>query len=477
MTASRLQPFEPHRPPETDPGALVDWARARDRLGFALRAAGRRPVLATACFLAIAALGPVSLAVMPRTYRVEAIVTASHDPVVSTLPDPVLLRPFGSEDPASVVRDAILRRDNLAALAEQTGLLQRWLEGRSPIGRARDRVMELLVGRAARREERLQDLVDLLEKKLTVSVPAAEPGAPPGAARDRIVIALEWPDGQMAKQLVDAAGRRFFESRREREMAMSRDIQRVLEERAREVGQDIEAKVTRIHELEVAMLRGHPSLARTYHAPRGRVPEEVDLTRLRVTLDSKKAALAELERFRQARSEELQAELARQRAAHAEQHPDVARAREVLERLVGPSPQAEALRAEIAGLEQEFAAASERAARLVDDEDPALEYERTDLRTLLARYQTLRDRLDGARVESAIAQAGFDRRNAFAVPAVVPRKPDKPIPALHVAAALLGGALLALFAAATLDLRSGRILERWQLERKLKVRVLGEFRA
>ena len=474
-TAARLQPIEPIRR-ETDPGALVDWARARDRLGFALRAAGRRPVLALACFLAIAALGPASLVVMPRTYRVEAVVTASHDPVVSTLPDPVLLRPFGSEDPSNVVRDAILRRDNLTALVAQTGLLDRWLEHRSPIGRVRDRAMELLVGREARREERLQDLVDTLEKKLTVSVPAAEPGAPMGAPRDRIVIALEWPDGRAAKQLVDAAARGFFESRREREMATSRDIQRVFEDRAKEVRQDVETKVGRIHELELALLRGHPSLARTYHAPRGRVPQEVDLAWLRVALESKKAALAEIERFRQARGEDLQAELARQRTSHAEQHPDVARAREILERLAGPSPQAEALRAEIAGLEQEFSTASERAARLVDDEDPALEYERTDLRLLLARYGTLRDRIDGARVESAIAQAGFDRRYAFAAPPVVPRRPERPIPALHIAAALLGGALFALFAVATLDVRSGKVLEAWQLERKLELRILGEFR-
>ena len=86
----------------------------------------------------------------------------------------------------------------------------------------------------------------------------------------------------------------------------------------------------------------------------------------------------------------------------------------------------------------------------------------------------MRDRIDGARVEGAMAAASFDRRHAFAVPPVAPRRAAWPVPALSLAAALLGGALLALFAAALLDVRSGRILETWQL-RKPGLRVLGEI--
>jgi hypothetical protein len=75
-----------------------------------------------------------------------------------------------------------------------------------------------------------------------------------------------------------------------------------------------------------------------------------------------------------------------------------------------------------------------------------------------------------------MARASFDRRNAFAVPPVAPRRAAWPIPALSIAAALLGGALLALLVATVLDHRSGRALEAWQLERRLGVRILGEMR-
>ncbi len=476
MSQTRPLSLEPLRPPEHDPGALIDWALARARIGFALRAVRRRPFVATGCFLVLAALGPVSLAVMPKTWRVETVVTASRDPVVSTVADPVLLRAFVAEDPAGIARDAILRKDNLLALIDETGLLDRTLAA-APLTRARDRVVELAEGRARTREERRQDLAETLEKKLLISVPGAEPGAPAGASRDRILLSIEWPDGEAARRFLDAAARRFFEERRAREVAMGRDVVAVLEERAAAVREEIVSKVLKIHELETAMLRGTPSLSRTYRAVRGRVPEEQELARLRVTLESRKVALAELERLRQARADELRAQLAREHAAYGEQHPVIARTRSVLAGVETPSAQADALRAEIAGLEQDLSRASERAARLVDDEDPGLEYERTELRILLARSTTLRERLDAARVEAAVAQAGFDRRYAFAAPPVVPRRAVRPIAALSIAAGILGGALLALFAASVLDLRSGILLEQTQLEEKMGLRVFGALRA
>jgi hypothetical protein len=477
MTATRLPFPEPIRPTPDDRGALIDWARVRERLAFAGRAVRRRPLLSALCFLAVASLGPLSLVAMPRTYRVEAIMRASRNPVVSTLPDPVLLRSFDSEDPANLARDAILRRDNLVALCEETGLVERSLATRAPASRWKAWVVERVTGRAPTREQRVEALVESLEKRLSISVPGAQPGAPAGAAKDRILLSLEWSDAETAQLLVETAARRFFQSRRETERSMGRDALAILERRAAAVREEIQGKVAQVHELEVAMLRASPALSRTYRAPRGRVPQEEELARLRATLESKKLALADLERMRDQRSEELRAQLARERTAFGEQHPAIQRTRDVLERVSAPSPTAEGLRTEIAGLEQQFQRASEKAARLVDDEDPALEYQRTELRLLLAQYTSVRDRLDGARVESAIAQAGFDRRYAFLVPPVLPRRAEWPNPALSIAASLLGGALLALFVAAALDARSGRVLEAWQLERSLGLRVLGEIRA
>jgi hypothetical protein len=42
-------------------------------------------------------------------------------------------------------------------------------------------------------------------------------------------------------------------------------------------------------------------------------------------------------------------------------------------------------------------------------------------------------------------------------------------------ASVIGAALLALLLAAGADRRSGRILEEWQVQRSLKIEILGEF--
>jgi hypothetical protein len=477
MTEPRSQPPESSRPPETESPGIVDWPALRDHLGFALRAVRRRPFVATLCFLAVAALGPLSLVVMPKTYRLEAIFTAARNPVVSTLTYPVLQRSFESDDAAQAAHDAIMRRDNLEALCEETGLLERFEQTRAPLGRLVDRIQAAVTGRERTREERIVALVERLEKRLTIEVPGAQPGASALAPRDRVAMTIDWPDAETGKLLLETAARRFFDGRRERERALVKDAVGVLEVRAASLQDEIGAQVKKVHELEVGLVRGNPALSRTYRAPRGRVPQEEALVRLRATLEAKKLAAHEIERFRDTRGEELREELARLRAGYSEQHPAVIRTRKLLEDVSTPPPQLSALRTDIVTLEQDLERASAIAARLVDDEDPALEYQRTELRLLLAQYTAIRERIDGARVESDASSAGFGHRYAFTVPPRIPREPIRPIPLLAIASGILGGLLFAVLCAAALDARSGRILERWQLERTLRLRVLGELRA
>ena len=200
------------------------------------------------------------------------------------------------------------------------------------------------------------------------------------------------------------------------------------------------------------------------------------MARLRASLEAKRIAATEVDRMREQRHEDAREELSRLRAMYSEQHPTVQRTKKLVESLESPAPQVAGLRADIAELEQELDRASTKVSRLVDTESPELEYERTELRVLLAQYATVRDRIDGARVEMQASQAAFDHRYGFTVPPRLPRRPVGPIAPLVIGSGILGGLLLALFAASALDARSGRLLERWQLERGLGVRVVGELR-
>jgi hypothetical protein len=476
MTDLRLPPAA-SPPPERDSSGIIDWPSVREHLGFALRATGRRPIVAALCFLAVASIGPLSLKVMPKVYRVEATVTAARNPVISTLAYPVLQRSFESDDPAQAAHDAIMRRDNLEAIAKETDLVARFERTRSPIGQLRDRLKIAVSGRPPTPEEKFEAMIERLEKRLTIDVPGAAPGASAAAAKDKVVLAVEWPDAETAKLLVETAARRFFEGRRERELSMVRDAMGVLEVHAASIQSEVEAKVKKVHALEVGLVRNQTALSHSDRGQRGRVPQEETLARLRANLEAKKIASAEIERFRQQRGQELREELARQRSAYSEKHPDVVRTRKLLDSVSEPPAQLGTLRSDIAELEQQLEQASATVSRLVDDENPSLEYARTELRLLLTQYSTIRDRIDGAKVEMKAAEAGFEHRYGFTVPPRIPRKPIGPIPVLALVAGVLGGLVLALFTVTALDARSGRLLERWQVERVLGVRVLGELRA
>ena len=59
-------------------------------------------------------------------------------------------------------------------------------------------------------------------------------------------------------------------------------------------------------------------------------------------------------------------------------------------------------------------------------------------------------------------------------PAQVPKEPVKPKAAVVMGVGVVAALVLALAATLLLDLRSGRIVERWQIERLLELPVLGE---
>ena len=94
----------------------------------------------------------------------------------------------------------------------------------------------------------------------------------------------------------------------------------------------------------------------------------------------------------------------------------------------------------------------------------------------LTKYNSFLDRIEGARLELDSARAAFKYRYTVLVPVQQPRGPIKPKPKLVLGASVIAGLVLALLSAAFVDLRSRRLIESWQVERALKVPLLGEIR-
>jgi len=102
--------------------------------------------------------------------------------------------------------------------------------------------------------------------------------------------------------------------------------------------------------------------------------------------------------------------------------------------------------------------------RVESSEDPLLEYARTQLRLSVLQYAGLRERINAARIDLDTTQAGFKYNYSVLQTPEVPRGPIKPKSQLVIAAAFIAGLVLAVFATSAADLRSGLMLETWQLE-------------
>jgi hypothetical protein len=404
-------------------------------------------------------LAAAALAVMPKTYEVESRLLAQKNPVLAVKADS-----SPADVPTRAAAETIIRRDNLHDLIRQADLLQEWPKRRAPLLRAKDWLL-----RALHKEQTPQELTDgltgLLEKNLTVWT------TPEGT----VVIRLHWPDPLLAYRLVDAAQQNFLEKRHVLEVETIAEQISILEGHAVTLRKNIESEVAELQRLR----EKSPKASREAPAPASARAVDPELPKLRVMLDAKRRSIADLEEYRRKHILELQTRLQEQRAIYSENHPMLQDLERSIEQLRGESPQLSALRQEerdvrrqLAGRSDDGDAASSGAPSIPADlfrgltasEDSSVEYARAQLRYTAQEYAAMRDRIDHARIDLDTARAAFKYRYSVVTPPQVPRGPIKPKAPLVMAAAVLAGLVLALFATTLVDLRAGLVLKRWQLE-------------
>ncbi|RYF10194.1 MAG: hypothetical protein EOO40_05620 [Deltaproteobacteria bacterium] len=205
------------------------------------------------------------------------------------------------------------------------------------------------------------------------------------------------------------------------------------------------------------------------------------------------------------RLKKAQEELANLRASLGPDHPDVAEAKRSLESLNSPPPELVALQAEETRLAGQVANAPANGAGKEHpkveikaeepsdegaydvmrvpvsedlykelDKDPEIAQILDELKKRQDTHEELARHLAAARIESETANVAFEYRYKLTSPPVYPKRPVKPnVPVMlggGAAAAFVLGILFAVLA----DVLSKRILEAWQLERFLGLKVLGE---
>lgn len=449
-----------HEPPYQE---LFDWQKIRRYVFFSLGSIRRRRWLFLLIFGGMVLLAAGGLAVMPRTYEVETRLLAQKNAVLAVRADS-----NAWEVPTRSAADTILRRDNLHALIRETNLIEEWPKRRAPILRLKDWLQSKL-GPPPTDEERLLALTGLLQNELTVWT------TPDGT----VVIKLRWPDGAMACRIVEIAQQRFIETRHVAEISTIGEQIAILEGHSAELKAKVEkgmAEVQLLRERSAAKGRAAKRPAAVRAPP---VPDEPpEVVRLRVMLEAKRRAISDLDEFRRHRLVEQQTRMMELAPVYSKNNPVVVDLQKSIEALENDSPELRELRQEEARLRAELEKRSDRVdpsvpglSSLPQDlfrmdglsDDPALDYARAQLLFSAKQYAAMRERIDSARVELDTARAAFKYRYSVILPPEIPRGPVKPKAVLVMVAASLAGLLLALLGTTVADLRSGAVLEPWQV--------------
>ena len=336
-------------------------------------------------------------------------------------------------------------------------------------------------------------MVDLLEKRLAVWT--SEGGA-------TVSIAIDWPDAEMARRIVDAAQQDYLESRYAQEITALGESLAILQSHAASSRADVDDAVAALGEIVKApagdaKIAAHPAPVHVSLIPpqTPAAPSE-DQKQLRISIEAKQRALADLEEFRNRRLNDLQARLAEQRAVYTENHPIVVDLRGQIADLSSDSPQVQSLRSEIAALHSEEARFEGSDAEpqpttarslpvsdkttpglpndivrlgvdLREERDPNVMYARAQVRDAMDKYGSLQSHIQAAQIDLETAKAGFKYRYAVVTPPHLPKKPVTPnaplVMLVSLLAAMFAGVSIAIFA----DLRDGRLVESWELERLL----------
>jgi uncharacterized protein involved in exopolysaccharide biosynthesis len=494
-----------------------DSQRLRSYASFVWGSLGRHRALFVAVFTAIMGATVGSFFLFPKTYHVETKALAQPTSALVVRGDGP-----SADSLTRAAADTVLRQDNLLALIRETDLLQYTRDHRAPVQRARDVVVRLVRGHDESEADQLDALVKRLETKLVVWTSDSANTA----GGSTVTIAIDWSDATMACRLVDAAQQAFLAARYAREVtALSESIE-ILSKHAITLKSDVDDAVAGIERMRPGSDPQKAESAPSAASPRSRVvmmqrPSAPRASRPDTApqpatpeIQAKQHAIDELEDLRRRRLSELQARLAEARAIYTENHPTIVDLKQSIAALSVESGQVASLRQEIAALKAEHEAADVAAASgasvptpavswvaapssaaanaattppqlpsdvlrialdLREDRDPAMVYARGQLRDAMDKYAALRAQIQGAQIDLETAQAAFKYRYTVVTPARLPRSPTVPNIPVVTLVAFIASILCGLLLAVLVDLRRGRLLERWQLERLLERPILGEL--
>lgn len=474
-----------------DENALFSIVSLRELAGFPFRALRRHVLLAAATFVGLGGMALAVAFLAPRHYRVEAKLIADRNSMISNIGNPQRSIPTESETPTRLAAEAVKKRENVDRIIGETKLLSLWPKMRSPAGRVKDFALAV-VNRSTPEAERMKALVGFLSQRLSVKT---EEGT--------VTIGVDWPEPKTAYAIVTAAERNFVEERHNSEVAMIQESISILEGHLASAQASIDQSLTAIRRARGNAPQGISTQAiiaaigRT--TPRRRPTGSLEADALQASLAAKQQTIAQLEALRAQRMATVQGRLEELRNTYGPAHPEISTLEDNLKALSSPLPQLEDLRREAEGLRTRLSAMGitaveplpvetrddgatrallERLATVRPDsgEDPELTYAQSKLKIATSDYESLLDRLEGARIELETARAAFKYRFETVLPPELPKKANSPNVPLIAVGGVVFAAVLAVFAVIGIELIDGRLREPWQVRMLVGLPVVARVR-
>jgi hypothetical protein len=486
--------------------ALFDRAQIVNYAGFVRRSLRRHRLLVLSVVLSIVSLVGGALAVLPRTYHAEAKLLAQRSQVLVVRGD----GPDAGVAPTRGAVETIRGRDAILAIIASTDLIRHFEAHRSLSQRAGHALLGLVRRTPETEQDRVDAMVERLEKNLTAWV-----------VDGTVSIGVDWGDAQMAKGIVDAAQRAFLATRRAQEVDALAESIAIVASHGESLKAEVDVEVAALERLRAARqgdrTEAPPSASSPVRGPVSLAPRPAPRPAARVdgrasdasaAIAAKRREADELDEPRKRRLGEAQTRLAEQLRVYTDNHPTIVALKQEVASLQNPSSQVAVLRLEIAALQADsLSKAADQGVSapatpawpagggkvtlvvpsqlspevlrldgdLREDRDPAMVYARARLRDAMDKVALLRAQVQGAQIDLETAEAAFKYRYTVVTPAQLPRQPIKPDVPLVMIAAFIAALLAGIMAAVWRDVRSGRVIEGWQIERLLGQPILGEL--
>ena len=479
--------YVPERPETNAPADLIDWGLLIDAVLFVKNAVLRHWFLALVVMGAVSALAVGVSKIMPRKYRVETRMLTQRNYIISSLANPGRSIPVEADQPTRAAWEMIMKIENLRSVVQRAKLVEYWDLNRSPMSKLKEK----LTGKPpapmsdADKEEAL---VGMLERAMIVGV---EGGS------GTVSIAVEWGDPQLALNIVEAAQQNFLDMRQMGEIGAVSEAITILEKQVVDESEGIQKAIADLNatvkRVEARIRKEEEKAGRKKPAakPGSLINTDHMLAQMRFMIQTKRRAIGDVEDFRARRLTELRNQLSEARVMYSPQHPQITDIEQRIAALTEDSPQLIALRSELNEGINEYMRNGGNPAELesglntlgmptgpmgpLATDSPEVSVATDRVRMLVSRHQEKMRRLDQARTELEISRASMKHRFSVLSPPSFPEKPSKPKVQLIIAAGVVGGIAMGIFAAVALDIIRRRILEKWQVERLLKLPVLAQL--